>query len=81
MADTSQPDTPMTYARYLALDRLLDCQDPQSDLDDEMLFIIIHQTKELWLKQIIRELHGVVCCRFKIFAVLLQAGLDGPPVD
>lgn len=56
MADTSDPDTPMTYARYLALDRLLDCQNPQSDLDDEMLFIIIHQTKELWLKQIIREL-------------------------
>ena len=49
--------TEMTYARYLALDRLLACQDPQSSLDDEMLFIIIHQTKELWLKQMIRELH------------------------
>ena len=48
--------TEMTYARYLALDTLLDCQHPQSALDDEMLFIIIHQTKELWLKQIIREL-------------------------
>lgn len=48
--------TDMTYARYLALDDLLACQHPQSDLDDEMLFIIIHQTKELWLKQIIREL-------------------------
>ena len=49
--------TQMTYARYLALDTLLACQQPQSTLDDEMLFIIIHQTKELWLKQIIRELH------------------------
>src|SRR6185312_16372590 len=49
--------TAMTYARYLALDELLSCQRPQSDEDDEMLFIIIHQTKELWLKQIIRELH------------------------
>jgi tryptophan 2,3-dioxygenase len=49
--------TDMTYARYLALDDLLACQQPQSELDDEMLFIIIHQTKELWLKQIIRELH------------------------
>jgi tryptophan 2,3-dioxygenase len=48
--------TDMTYARYLALDTLLDCQNPRSDLDDEMLFIIIHQTKELWLKQMIREL-------------------------
>ena len=48
--------TEMTYARYLALDDLLACQHPQSELDDEMLFIIIHQTKELWLKQIIREM-------------------------
>ncbi len=49
--------TDMTYARYLALDTLLSCQQPQSSLDDEMLFIVIHQTKELWLKQIIRELY------------------------
>jgi tryptophan 2,3-dioxygenase len=49
--------TEMTYARYLSLDTLLAAQHPQSSLDDEMLFIIIHQTKELWLKQIIRELH------------------------
>ena len=48
--------TAMTYARYLALDELLSCQRPQSGEDDEMLFIVIHQTKELWLKQIIREL-------------------------
>lgn len=47
---------PMTYARYLSLDSLLSAQHPQSELDDEMLFIIIHQTKELWLKQMIREL-------------------------
>jgi tryptophan 2,3-dioxygenase len=57
MIDTSQNPPPMTYARYLALDDLLACQHPQSELDDEMLFIIIHQTKELWLKQMIRELH------------------------
>ena len=50
----------MTYARYLALDDLLDCQHPRSDCDDEMLFIIIHQTKELWLKQMIRELRLAV---------------------
>jgi tryptophan 2,3-dioxygenase len=48
--------TNMTYARYLALDDLLSAQNPQSAEDDEMLFIIIHQTKELWLKQMIREL-------------------------
>jgi tryptophan 2,3-dioxygenase len=48
--------TDMTYARYLALDDLLSAQHPQSAEDDEMLFIIIHQTKELWLKQMIREM-------------------------
>ena len=46
----------MTYADYLALDRLLSAQTPLSDLHDEMLFIVIHQTKELWLKQILHEL-------------------------
>jgi tryptophan 2,3-dioxygenase len=50
----------MTYARYLALDDLLSCQHPRSDCDDEMLFILIHQTKELWLKQMIRELRLAV---------------------
>lgn len=48
--------TAMTYARYLALDDLLGCQHPLSDRDDELMFIVIHQTKELWLKQIIAEL-------------------------
>ncbi len=52
---TRTPDD-MTYARYLGLDRLLSAQAPISDWHDEMLFIIIHQTKELWLKQIIFEL-------------------------
>jgi len=46
----------MTYADYLALDQLLTAQRPLSDLHDEMLFIVIHQTKELWLKQMIHEL-------------------------
>ena len=46
----------MTYAGYLTLDQLLTAQHPISDLHDEMLFVIIHQTKELWLKQVIHEL-------------------------
>src|SRR5918997_5171619 len=52
------PATPagMTYGDYLALDRLLTAQQPRSDLHDEMLFIVIHQTKELWLKQMLHEL-------------------------
>ena len=46
----------MTYADYLKLDPLLSAQRPLSDLHDEMLFIVIHQTKELWLKQMLHEL-------------------------
>lgn len=52
----TDPKSPMTYGRYLALDQLLTAQHPLSDRDDELLFIIIHQTKELWLKQTIVEL-------------------------
>jgi tryptophan 2,3-dioxygenase len=46
----------MTYGGYLGLDQLLSAQHPISSLHDEMLFIIIHQTKELWLKQTVKEL-------------------------
>ena len=46
----------MTYADYLQLDELLAAQRPLSSLHDEMLFIVIHQTKELWLKQMLHEL-------------------------
>jgi tryptophan 2,3-dioxygenase len=46
----------MTYGDYLALEPLLSAQHPISDHHDELLFIIIHQAKELWLKQIIHEL-------------------------
>ena len=51
-------DTPasMTYGGYLTLDQILSAQHPISNHHDEMLFVIIHQTKELWLKQIIHEL-------------------------
>ena len=46
----------MTYGQYLALDALLAAQHPVSEHHDEMLFIVIHQAKELWLKQIVHEL-------------------------
>jgi tryptophan 2,3-dioxygenase len=46
----------ITYADYLRLDQLLSAQQPLSDLHDEMLFIVIHQTKELWMKQLLHEL-------------------------
>ncbi|MEA3002038.1 MAG: tryptophan 2,3-dioxygenase [Sphingomonadales bacterium] len=53
MADAPPP---MTYGGYLQLDRLLGAQRPLSENHDELLFVIIHQTKELWLKQILHEL-------------------------
>jgi len=48
----------MTYGGYLELDRLLDAQHPLSDPEhhDELLFIIQHQTTELWLKLVLHEL-------------------------
>ena len=45
----------MTYAEYLKLGPLLSAQQPLSDLHDEMLFIIIHQTMELWMKEMLHE--------------------------
>lgn len=55
---SADPHSPsgMTYAGYLALDDLLAAQHPLSDQHDEMLFVVIHQTKELWLKQILHEI-------------------------
>ena len=52
----------MTYSGYLCLDTLLAAQRPLSDPPhhDEMLFIIQHQTSELWLKLMIHELLGAV---------------------
>ncbi len=52
--------TRMSYGDYLRLDRLLTAQQPQSDppLHDELLFIIQHQTSELWLKLMVHELRS-----------------------
>ena len=46
----------MSYGDYLSLDSILTAQHPQSDAHDEMLFIIQHQTSELWMKLAIREI-------------------------
>jgi tryptophan 2,3-dioxygenase len=50
-------ESALTYTSYLAVDELLQLQKPLSDgpEHDEMLFIIIHQTYELWFKQLIHE--------------------------
>ncbi|WP_018913109.1 tryptophan 2,3-dioxygenase [Thiomonas sp. FB-6] len=48
----------MSYGDYLLLDRLLDAQRPLSPEHDEMLFIVQHQTSELWMKLLLHELHA-----------------------
>nr|WP_218781175.1 tryptophan 2,3-dioxygenase [Bacillus sp. EB106-08-02-XG196] len=50
----------MSYGDYLHLDKILDSQHRLSGHHDEMLFIIIHQTSELWMKLIIHELTEAV---------------------
>ena len=49
----------MSYGDYLALDQILSAQHPRSPNHNEMLFIIQHQTSELWMKLMLHELHGV----------------------
>lgn len=74
--------TPAYYGSYLAVDKLLGLQTPLSLIGgklhahDEMLFIIIHQTYELWFKQVLHELQA--CCE-----VLQQPSADdnGPDMN
>ncbi|MCH9826816.1 MAG: tryptophan 2,3-dioxygenase [Gammaproteobacteria bacterium] len=67
-SDTSSPDRgagahtdfsqAMSYGDYLQLDTLLSAQKPLSDRHDELLFVVIHQATELWLKLAIHELRA-----------------------
>ncbi|HVI09734.1 MAG TPA: tryptophan 2,3-dioxygenase family protein [Candidatus Binatia bacterium] len=52
----------MTYSSYLKVPELLELQQPQSvpEHHDELLFIIVHQTYELWFKELLHDLDGVV---------------------
>src|ERR1700690_2784736 len=52
----------LSYGQYLNLDKLLDAQHPLSYEHDEMLFIVIHQVSELWMKLCLHELNTVVDC-------------------
>jgi len=57
--------TEVHYSDYLELDKILDAQHPESDrralpAHDEMLFIVIHQTYELWFKQLLHETESVI---------------------
>ncbi len=60
--ETRQADRPAppasgpTYSSYLKLDAVLSAQAPLSDTHDELLFIVIHQASELWIKLCLHEL-------------------------
>lgn len=64
--NSQSPITPtadqLTYSAYLRVPELIGLQHPQSQPEhhDEMLFIIIHQTYELWFKQLLHELDAVI---------------------
>lgn len=49
----------MSYGDYLGLDRILTAQHPLSPEHNEMLFIVQHQTSELWMKLMLHEMHAV----------------------
>src|SRR6201994_2472962 len=61
--DASEAGVPrdMSYSDYLQLDKILNAQKPLSTAHDETLFIIQHQTSELWMKLAIHELKAT--CR------------------
>ncbi|WP_047152285.1 tryptophan 2,3-dioxygenase [Aneurinibacillus tyrosinisolvens] len=50
----------MTYGDYLHLDKVLSSQRRLSGHHDEMVFIVIHQVSELWMKLILHELHAAI---------------------
>ena len=59
----ASPDAPaLSYGTYLAVDELLALQRPRSSPEhpDEMLFIVVHQTSELWFKVLLHELDVLI---------------------
>jgi tryptophan 2,3-dioxygenase len=52
----------MSYGDYLGLEAILNAQHPRSPDHNEMLFIVQHQTSELWMKLMLHELRAAVAC-------------------
>ena len=52
----------VSYGEYLNLDKVLNAQKPLSQEHDEMLFIIVHQASELWLRLFLHEITSVLEC-------------------
>lgn len=53
-------DQDLSYSGYLSLDRLLDCQKLRTNAHDEMMFMIIHQASELWMKLCLHEIRAAM---------------------
>jgi len=62
MAHNYGGDAPLSYNKYLKVHELIKLQETLSEptSHDELLFIVIHQTYELWFKQILHEVDAVV---------------------
>src|SRR6201996_3411013 len=66
----------LSYGEYLHLEKILDAQKPLSFEHDETMFIIVHQTSELWMRLMLHELSAALECirrddldpTFKMFA-------------
>ncbi len=54
------PADGLSYGRYLQLDTIMAGQNPLTDEHDEMMFIIIHQASELWMKLCLHELEAAI---------------------
>jgi tryptophan 2,3-dioxygenase len=62
MTTTASDTEPVSYGSYLALDRLLSLQHPRSEPEhpDELLFIVVHQSSELWFKCLLHEMDQLI---------------------
>jgi tryptophan 2,3-dioxygenase len=64
---TKSTSVPTSYSSYLKINELLSLQQPLSNpvAHDEMLFIITHQTYELWFKQVVYEMEALIASLLK----------------
>ncbi|HVK39318.1 MAG TPA: tryptophan 2,3-dioxygenase family protein [Candidatus Kapabacteria bacterium] len=88
MADQSANERALTYWDYIKLDELLSLQQPRTAAHDEIQFIVVHQTFELWFRLAIHELRGALealakndlqqgAHLLKRVAVILRTSLNG----
>jgi uncharacterized protein YaeQ len=72
-------DGRMSYGDYLRIDSILGAQSPLSPAHDEMLFIIQHQTSELWMKLALHELDAarqmIAAARAREVVLVLYGGV------